>query len=100
MALDSTNNGNFNTLYPADATALIENLASSNNTFERKKISGAISGNQMAEVNAKLDSVHSLLTLKKHVHFAAEAETIEPESKSEEGVFYIDGQEYMKFGPS
>jgi len=45
----------------------------------------------MAEVNAKLDSVHNLLTGKKHVHFAAKDETIEPESESEEGVFYIDG---------
>ena len=52
----------------------------------------------MAEVNAKLDSVHNLLTRKKHVHFAAEEETIEPEPESEEGVFYIDGQGYRKFG--
>ena len=52
----------------------------------------------MAEVNAKLDSVHNLLTGKKHVHFAAKDETIEPESESEEGVFYIDGQGYKKFG--
>ncbi|KAG7529619.1 Ribonuclease H-like superfamily [Arabidopsis suecica] len=69
MALDAASNGNFNTRYRADATALIENLACSNSTknadFERKKIAGAISGNQMAE--------------------------------SEEGVFYIDGQGYMKF---
>jgi len=42
-------------------------------------------------VNAKLDSVHNLLTGKKHVHFADEEETIEPEPESEEGVFYIDG---------
>jgi len=61
--------------------------------FERKKIDGAISGNQMAEVNAKLDSVHNLLTGKKHVHIAAAKETIEPEPESKEGVFYIDGQE-------
>jgi len=104
MTLDSTSNGNFNTKYPANATTFIENLANSNSTknvdFKRKKIARAGSGNQMVEVKAKLDSIHSLLTGKKHVHFAAEAETIEPESKSEEGVFYIDGQEYMKFGPS
>jgi len=91
MALDVASNGNFNTRYPADATALIENLACSNSTknadFERKKIAGAISGNQMAEVNAKLDSVHNLLTGKKHVHFASEEETIEHEHESEEGVF-------------
>jgi len=102
MALDATSNGNFNTRYPADATVLIENLACSNSTknahFERKKIGGAISGNQMAEVNAKLDSVHNLLTRKKHVHFADEEETIEPEPELEEGVFYIDGQGYRKFG--
>jgi len=47
----------------------------------------------MAEVNAKLDSVHNLLTGKKHVHIAAAKETIEPEPESKEGVFYIDGQE-------
>jgi len=54
----------------------------------------------MVEVNAKLDSVHNLLTGKKHVHFAAVEETIEPELESEEGVFYIDGQGYKKFGQS
>ena len=87
MALDAASNGNFNTRFPADATTLIENLACSNSTknanFERKKI-------------PKLDSVHNLPIGKKHVHFAAEEETIEPESK--EGVFYIDGQGYTKFG--
>ncbi|KAG7583496.1 Retrotransposon gag domain [Arabidopsis suecica] len=103
MALDAASNGNFNTMYPIDAVALIENLACSNSTknadFERKKIAGAITGTQFAEVNAKLDSVHSFLTGKKDVHFAAEVETIEPEEESEEGVFYIDGQGYRKFGP-
>ena len=83
MALDVASNGNFNTKYPAYATALIVNLACSNNTknadFEGKKIARAISGNQMAKVHAKLDSVHNLLTGRKHVHFAAEVETIEPE---------------------
>ena len=52
MALDVASNGNFNTKYPAYATALIVNLACSNNTknadFEGKKIARAISGNQMA----------------------------------------------------
>jgi len=38
----------------------------------------------MAEVKGKLDSVHNLLTGKKHVHFAVEDETIEPETESEE----------------
>jgi len=102
MALDVRSNGNFNTRDPADATAMIENLACSNNTknadFERKKIAGDVSGNQMAEVHAKLDSVHNLLIGKKHVPFAAEDETIEPETESEERVFYLDGQGYRKFG--
>jgi len=39
-----------------------------------------------------------LLTRKKHVHFAIEDESIEPETGSEEGFFYIDGQDYKKFG--
>ena len=79
MVLDATSNGNFITQYPADATALIENLACSNTKnvdFQRKKITGAVSGNQMAEVHAKLDSVNILLTGKKHVHFATKDETI------------------------
>jgi len=102
MALDAASNGNFNTRYPVDATALIENLACSKSTknadFERKKIVGTVSGNQMAEVHAKLYSVHNLLTGKKHVHLAAEDETIEPETELEKGVFYIDAQGYKKFG--
>ena len=102
MALDATSNDNFNTRYLADATTLIEKLARSNNTknanFERKKIVGAVSDNQMAEVNANLYSVHNLLTGKKHVHFVVEDETIEPKTESEEGIFYIDGQGYRTFG--
>jgi len=46
----------------------------------------------------QLDSVHNLLTGKKHVHFTAEEETIELEPESEKGVFCIDGQGYRKFG--
>ncbi|CAE6126025.1 unnamed protein product [Arabidopsis arenosa] len=103
IALDAASNGNFNTRYPIDDVALIENLACSNSMknadFERKKIAGAITGTEFAEVNAKLDSVHSLLIGKKVVHFAAEVENIETEEESEEGVFYIDGQGYRKFGP-
>jgi len=95
MALDLMSNGNFNPKYLVDATALIENLACSNSTknvdFERKKIARVVSRNQMAEVHAKLDSVHNLLIGKKHVHFAAKEETIELEPETEEGVFYIDG---------
>ena len=39
-----------------------------------------------------------VVTTMMHVHFAAEKATIEPEPESEEGVFYIDGQGYKKFG--
>jgi len=49
MALDAARNGYFNTRYPADATALIENLSCRNSIknadFERKKIVGAVLGN-------------------------------------------------------
>jgi len=100
--LISASNGNFNTRYRTYATTLIENIACSNNTknadFERKKIERAVSWNQMAKVHTKVNLVHNLLTGKKHVHFAAEVETIEPEPESEEGVFYIDGQGYIKVG--
>ena len=55
MALDAASNGNFNTQYPANATALIKNLACSNSTknadFDRKKIVGAVSGNKMVQVH-------------------------------------------------
>ncbi|KAG7529793.1 hypothetical protein ISN44_Un120g000060 [Arabidopsis suecica] len=65
MALDAASNGNFITQYPADATALIENLACSNTKnvdFQRKKIAGAVSGNQMAEVHAKWSGLHEVWT--------------------------------------
>ncbi|XP_024016588.1 uncharacterized protein LOC112089948 [Eutrema salsugineum] len=69
MALDAASNGNFNTRYPEDAVVLIENLASSNSTknadYQRKKQGGNMDGSQIAEVKAKLDSVHSLLVGKK-----------------------------------
>ncbi|XP_024009805.1 uncharacterized protein LOC112085103 [Eutrema salsugineum] len=65
MALDAASNGNFNTRYPEDAVVLTDNLASSNSTknadYQRKKQGGNMDGSQIAEVKAKLDSVHSLL---------------------------------------
>ncbi|XP_024013915.1 uncharacterized protein LOC112087996 [Eutrema salsugineum] len=65
MALDAASNGNFNTRYPDKAVVLIENLASSNSTknadYERKKRAENMDGSQIAEVKAKLDSVHILL---------------------------------------
>ncbi|KAL1224585.1 hypothetical protein V5N11_000916 [Cardamine amara subsp. amara] len=69
MALDAASNGNFNTRCPEDAVVLIENLASSNSTknadFERKKQAWNLEGSQMAEVNAKLETVHNLLVNRK-----------------------------------
>lgn len=88
MALKDANNGNFNTRYPGDVIALIENIACSNSTtnadIERKKIAGAITSSQFAQVNAKLDSVLSLLIGKKVVQFIVEVETVEPEEDSKE----------------
>ncbi|XP_024004828.1 uncharacterized protein LOC112081984 [Eutrema salsugineum] len=69
MALDAASNGNFNTRYPDEAVELIENLAFSNSTknadYQRRKQAGNLDGSQIAEVKAKLDSVHSLLVGKK-----------------------------------
>ncbi|XP_023634276.1 uncharacterized protein LOC111829415 [Capsella rubella] len=104
MALDAASNGNYNTRSPAQATKLIENLASSNSTkvadFERKKLAQNMDGVQLAEVKAKLDSVHNLLVSKKTVKFAAEVEAVEPGADEEEGVNYVSGAGYLgqKFG--
>ncbi|CAA7021105.1 unnamed protein product [Microthlaspi erraticum] len=90
MALDAASNGNFNTRYPHQAYQLIENLASSNSTknadLERKKLGGNMDRSQIAEVKAKLDSVHGLLVGKKSVQFAAEVESVD-----EEDVNFING---------
>ncbi|XP_023633336.1 uncharacterized protein LOC111828970 [Capsella rubella] len=104
MALDAASNGNYNTRSPAQATKLIENLATSNSTkvadFERKKLAQNMDGVQLAEVKAKLDSVHNLLVSKKTVKFAAEVEEVEPGADEEEGVNYVSGAGYLgqKFG--
>ena len=90
MALDVASDGNFNTRYPADATTLTEPCLQQQ--YQECWLQ------EEEEVHAKLDLVHNLLTEEKHVHFAAEDETIKPEPESEEGVFYIDGQGYKKFG--
>ncbi|MBW1279365.1 hypothetical protein KYD79_26615, partial [Escherichia coli] len=88
MALDAARNRNFNTRYPEDALVLIENLASSNSTknadFERKKLGSNMDGSQIAEVKAKIDSVHNLLVGKKTVQFAQEVETFIPEEEQDE----------------
>ncbi|KAL1219712.1 hypothetical protein V5N11_032359 [Cardamine amara subsp. amara] len=100
MALDAASNGNFNTRYPEDANVLIKNLTSSNSTknadFERKKHAANMKGNQIAEVNAKLDSMHNLLLGKKSVQFSAEAETFEQVKCFEEKyVNYVNGTGYQ-----
>ncbi|XP_024014751.1 uncharacterized protein LOC112088577 [Eutrema salsugineum] len=105
MALDAASNGNFNTRYPEEAVELIENLASSNSTknadLERKKQAGNMDRSQIAEVKAKLDSVHSLLVGKKSVRFAQEVESFEPEDAAEEeDVNFVSGSGFQgqRFG--
>ncbi|KAL1212234.1 hypothetical protein V5N11_030303 [Cardamine amara subsp. amara] len=105
MALDAASNGNFNTRYPKDAVVLIENLASSNSTkntdFERKKQAGNLEGNQIAEVKAKLDTMHNLMMGKKQVQFAAEVEVFEQDNEQEEqDVNYVSGTGFQRFGNS
>ena len=74
MALDTTSEGNFNTINPEEVTRLIENLVSSNNTknTERKSVS-SMDMQQLDEVKEKLDGVHKLLM--KQVSFV-EVETV------------------------
>ncbi|XP_024013122.1 uncharacterized protein LOC112087445 [Eutrema salsugineum] len=96
MALDAASNGNFNTRYPDKAVELIENLASSNSTknadYQRRKQAGNMDGSQIAEVKAKLDSVHSLLVGKKSVRYPAEVQNFGPdEAFEEEDVNFING---------
>ncbi|XP_024015918.1 uncharacterized protein LOC112089174 [Eutrema salsugineum] len=105
MALDASSNENFNTRYPEDAVVLIENLASSNSTknadYQRKKQGGNMDGSQIAEVKAKLDSVHSLLVGKKSVRYAAEVKNFKPdEALEEEDVNFINGAGFQgqRFG--
>ncbi|XP_024016195.1 uncharacterized protein LOC112089678 [Eutrema salsugineum] len=105
IALDAASNGNFNTRYPEDAVVLIENLVSSNSTknadYQRKKQGGNMDGSQIAEVKAKLDSVHSLLAGKKSVRYAAEVKNFEPdEALEEEVVNFIHGAGFQgqRFG--
>ncbi|XP_024011290.1 uncharacterized protein LOC112086553 [Eutrema salsugineum] len=101
MALDAASNGNFNTRYPDEAVELIENLASSNSTknadLERKKQAGNMDRSQIAEVKAKLDSLHSLLVGKKSVRFAQEVESFEPEDEAEEeDVNFVNGSGFQE----
>ncbi|XP_024011299.1 uncharacterized protein LOC112086560 [Eutrema salsugineum] len=105
MALGAASNGNFNTRYPEEAVELIENLASSNNTknadLERKKQAGNMDRSHIAEVKAKLDSVHSLLVGKKSVRFAQEVESFEPEDEVEvKDVNFVSGSWFQgqRFG--
>ncbi|XP_024015856.1 uncharacterized protein LOC112089112 [Eutrema salsugineum] len=91
--------------YPDEAVELIKNLASSNSTknadLERKKQAGNMDRSQIAEVKAKLDSVHSLLVGKKSVRFAQEVESFEPEDAAEEeDVNFVSGSGFQgqRFG--
>ena len=65
MALDASNDENFNTKNPEETVKVIENFASSNSTkntdFERRRFAAILGKDQMDEVKAKLDSVHKLL---------------------------------------
>ena len=92
MALDASNNGNFNTRNPEEAVKVIENLASNNitknNDFERKRSATILGNDQMDDVMAKLDSVHKLL--KQQVSFVEDAEAVEDITEEEE-VNYIGG---------
>ena len=96
VALDAASNGNFKTRTHVEAIKLIENLASSNSSKnadnERKKLAAGLNNSQMAEVKAKLDTVHNLLVNKKSVHFAQEVEVFEAEDEAtEEDVTYVNG---------
>ena len=83
MALDASNEGNFNTRNPEEAVRLIENLASSNSTknndFERRQSATILGKEQMDEVKAKLDSVHKLL--KKQVCLVEDADAVDTERR-------------------
>ena len=64
--MNAASDGNFNTWKPREASKLIENLTSSISTnnadFERKKLDAGLDNGQMAEVKAKLDTVHNLIS--------------------------------------
>ena len=76
--LDAASNGNFKTNTPRAASKLIENLVSSNSTknadLERTRQAANMGNGQIAEVNAKLDMVHSLLVGKKSFRCATGVE--------------------------
>ncbi|XP_009123708.1 uncharacterized protein LOC103848580 [Brassica rapa] len=78
MALETTNEENFNTGNPEEVVRLIDNLASSNSTkntdFERRKLA-TLGKEELDDVQAKLDSVHKLL--KKQVSFSEDMEGVE-----------------------
>ncbi|KAL1194889.1 hypothetical protein V5N11_020013 [Cardamine amara subsp. amara] len=96
VALDAASDGNFKTRRPREANKLIENLAVSNSSknadFERKCLAAGLDNGQMAEVKAKLDTVHNLLVNKKSVHFAQEVEVFgSDDGATKEDVNYVNG---------
>lgn len=82
---------------PEEVVRLIEDLAYTNSTkntdYERKKSVDSLEKGQMAEVKAKLDTVHNLL--KKHVSFTKGVETDEAAEKNE---FEEDVKNFSKTG--
>ena len=99
MAIDSANDGNFNTRNPEEAIRLIENLASCNSTkntnFERKNSAPALGKEQLKDVKAKLDSVHKLL--RKQVSFAEDVEAVDVDSDMDEekDVNFVSGSGFQ-----
>ena len=105
--MDDASDSTFKTRTPEAVIKWIDNLASSSSTknadFERKKLAAGLNNNQMAEVKAKLDTVHNLLVNKKSVHFAQEVEVFEAEEEAtEEDVNYVNGSGFngQRFGTS
>ncbi|KAL1223420.1 hypothetical protein V5N11_003482 [Cardamine amara subsp. amara] len=96
VALDASSEGNFKTRKPSEANKLIENLAASNSAmnadFERKRLVSGVENSQMAEVKARLDTMHNLLVNKKSVHFTQDVEAFKSdEGAIEEDVNYVNG---------
>ncbi|KFK23830.1 hypothetical protein AALP_AAs44826U000100 [Arabis alpina] len=104
MTLDSASNRDFKTRSRADCLMLIKNVASRNNTKkidQERRQEGGITGRvEIAEVKAKIDSVHNLLVGRKAVHFAPEVNTFFQDKDMEQDINYINQNGYpnQRFG--
>ncbi|KFK22159.1 hypothetical protein AALP_AAs43032U000600 [Arabis alpina] len=105
MTLDASSNGNFKTRFPTDCLELIKNVSTSNSTKkineERKREAGMSGGAEIAEVKAKIDSIHHHFVNKNSVHFAQEVDTFyQDEDKEQEDVNYINlnGYQNQRYG--